>query len=112
MQANGTDEAAIREMLARYNVALNGGHTAEVLPLYTPDCVFMAPYAASNVGVEAVRAAYDAVFREIAFDVAFTVVEVVQLAPDWAFVRTNSAGTTRHASTAGRRRKRTRSSSS
>ncbi|MDX7953586.1 SgcJ/EcaC family oxidoreductase [Lichenihabitans sp. Uapishka_5] len=99
MQANGTDEAAIREMLARYNVALNGGRTAEVLPLYAPDCVFMAPHAVSNVGVEAVRAAYDAVFRELAFDVAFTVVEVVQLALDWAFVRTNSAGTTRHAPT-------------
>ena len=99
MQPDGTDEAAIRETLAMYNAALNGGQTAAVLPLYTPDGVFMAPYAASNVGVEAVRAAYDAVFRELAFDVAFTVVEIVQMAPDWAFVRTNSAGTTRHAST-------------
>ena len=99
MQPDGTDEATIRGTLAMYNAALNGGQTAAVLPLYAPDGVFMAPYAASNVGVEAVRAAYDAVFRELAFDVAFTVVEIVQMAPDWAFVRTNSAGTTRHAST-------------
>lgn len=99
MQANAIDEAAIREMLAVYNAALNGGRTTDVLPLYAPDGVFMAPYAASNVGMEAVRAAYDAVFGELTFDVVFTVVELVQLTPDWAFVRTNSAGTTRHAST-------------
>lgn len=99
MQTYRTEEAAIREMLVAYNAALNTGLTADVLPLYTPDGVFMAPYAESNVGIDAVRGAYDAVFRELAFDVAFTVVELVQLAPDWAFVRTNSAGTTRHAST-------------
>src|SRR4051812_26972661 len=99
MQANATDEAGIREMLATYNAALNGGRTADVLPLYARDGVFMAPQAASNVGLEAVRAAYDAVFRELSFNVVFTVLELVQLTPNWAFVRTNSAGTTAHAST-------------
>jgi ketosteroid isomerase-like protein len=46
-----------------------------------------------------VRKAYDKVFQELKFDVKFTVAELVVVAPDWAFVRTNSAGTTGHAST-------------
>jgi ketosteroid isomerase-like protein len=31
--------------------------------------------------------------------VKFTIVELVLMAPDWAYVRTNSAGVTSHAST-------------
>jgi ketosteroid isomerase-like protein len=34
------DEAGIRETMAAYNAALNGGRTAAVLPLYTEDGVF------------------------------------------------------------------------
>lgn len=92
-------EAAIRATLAAYNAALNGGRTEAVLPLYDEDGVFMAPFSASSVGQAAVRRAYDGVFAELAFDVAFTIAEVVQVAPDWAFVRTGSAGTTLHHST-------------
>jgi ketosteroid isomerase-like protein len=46
-----------------------------------------------------VREAYDAVFRELKFDVKFSIAELVMMAPNWAYVRTNSAGTTGHAST-------------
>jgi uncharacterized protein (TIGR02246 family) len=99
MQTGGTDKAAIGETLAEFNAALNSGQTMAVLPLYASDGVFMAPFTASNAGIEAIRAAYDAVFSELTFNVVFTVEELVQLSPDWAFVRTNSAGTTRHAST-------------
>ena len=91
-----SDEAAIRAVLASYNAALNGGQTAAVLPLYTPDGIFMAPYAPSFIGQAAVRDAYDAVFRELKFDVRFDIAEVVPMGPAWAFVRTNSAGTTLH----------------
>jgi uncharacterized protein (TIGR02246 family) len=93
------DEAAIRSVLASYNDALNGGKTAAVLPLYTDDGVFMPPYSASAVGKDAVRTAYDAVFRELKFHVKFTIAELVVMAPSWAYVRTNSAGTTDHHST-------------
>jgi uncharacterized protein (TIGR02246 family) len=94
-----TDEAAIRNVMAAYNAALNGGKTAAVLPLYTDDGVFMAPYSLSFVGKEAVRKAYDTVFDELKFDVKFNVAEVVVMEPGWAYVRTNSAGTTLHHST-------------
>ncbi|MCJ2063700.1 SgcJ/EcaC family oxidoreductase [Methylobacterium sp. J-088] len=91
-----SDEAAIRAALSSYNAALNGGQTAAVLPLYTPDGIFMAPYTSSFIGQDAVRRAYDAVFKELKFDVTFNISEVVQMAPTWAFVRTNSAGKTLH----------------
>ena len=93
------DEAAIRRVLASYSDALNGGKTAAVLPLYAEDGVFMPPYSQSAVGKEAVGKAYDAVFGELKFHVKFTIAELVVMAPTWAYVRTNSAGTTEHHST-------------
>ena len=92
------NEAGIRETMAAYNTALNGGKTAAVLPLYTEDGVFMPPYSQSAVGKSAVATAYDKVFEELQFDVKFTIAELVVMAPDWAYVRTNSAGTTFHRS--------------
>jgi uncharacterized protein (TIGR02246 family) len=92
------DETGIRETMAAYNTALNGGKTAAVLPLYTEDGVFMPPYGQSAIGKSAVAAAYDKVFEELQFDVKFTIAELVVMAPDWAYVRTNSAGTTFHRS--------------
>jgi ketosteroid isomerase-like protein len=105
------DEAAIRGVLASYNYALNGGKTVAVVPLYAEDGVFMPPYSPSAVGKEAVRKAYGAVFDELKFHVKFTIAELVVMAPTWAYVRTNSAGTTDHRSE-GRPQKRTRSFSS
>lgn len=93
------EETGIREMLASYNAALNGGKTPAVLPLYTEDGVFMPPYSESAVGKGAVKKAYDAVFDELQFDVKFRIAELVVVAPTWAYARTNSAGTTLHRST-------------
>lgn len=97
--SKGDEEAAIRGTMAAYNAALNGGRTAAVLPLYTPDGIFMAPYSASHIGVDAVRTAYDQVFRELAFNVQFDIKELVLMSPKDAYVRTNSAGTTHHTTT-------------
>jgi uncharacterized protein (TIGR02246 family) len=97
--ASADNEAAIRSTLASYNDALNGGKTAAVLPLYTDDGIFMPPFSPSAVGKDAVRKAYDAVFNELKFQVKFTIAELVVMAPTWAYVRTNSAGTTDHHST-------------
>ena len=80
--------------MAAYNAALNGGKTAAVLPLYTEDGVFMPPYSQSAIGAAAVRQAYDSVFKAIKLSVKFSVAEVVEMAPNWVFARTNSAGTT------------------
>jgi uncharacterized protein (TIGR02246 family) len=97
--AKAKDEAGIKETMAAYNEALNGGQTAAVLPLYTEDGVFMPPYSESAVGKAAVKQAYDKVFDELKFHVKFTIAELAVMAPTWAYVRTNSAGTTDHHST-------------
>lgn len=84
---------AIHDVLSRYEVALNASDTNAVMPLYAGDGVFMSPYSPSAVGKASVRQAYDAIFKAIRLEVAFDVVEIVQMAPGWAFARTNSAGT-------------------
>jgi ketosteroid isomerase-like protein len=47
----------------------------------------------SSIGAEEVRRAYNAVFKTIKLTVKFNVAEVVEMAPNWVFARTNSAGT-------------------
>jgi uncharacterized protein (TIGR02246 family) len=97
--AQRSDESGIRIALDAYNDALNEGKTSAVLALYTDDGVFMPPYSESAIGKVAIKAAYDKVFAELKFNVKFNIAELVQMAPAWAYVRTNSAGTTDHQST-------------
>src|SRR5262249_53268613 len=87
------DEAAIGSVMSSYEAALNASNTDAVTPLYAEDGVFMAPNNKSAVGKAAVRRAYDAVFKAIMLKVKFTIVELVVISPQWAYVRTNSAGT-------------------
>lgn len=62
------------------------------MQLYASDGVFMPQHFPSSVGADAVRKAYDAVFKAIELTVKFNVAEVVEMSPNWAFARTNSAG--------------------
>src|SRR6516164_10168386 len=87
------DETAVRNVMSSYESALNGSNTEAVMPLYAEDGVFMAPNNQSAVGKAAVRQAYDAVFKAITLNVKFHIAELVTMSPEWAFVRTNSAGT-------------------
>ena len=98
-----TTKEAIGGLLARYNEALNASSTDAVMPLYADDGVFMPPYSPSAVGSAAVRKAYDAVFQAITLHVKFTIAEIVELSPEWAFARTNSAGTTLDHATGAKR---------
>jgi uncharacterized protein (TIGR02246 family) len=90
-----TDEAAIADVLVRYNKALNASDLDAVVQIYSPAGVFMPQGSPSSVGIEAVRAAYKRVFDAITLLVQFDIAEVHQVAPDWGFVRTNSSGTQR-----------------
>ena len=87
------EEQAVATVLATYQDALNASSTEAVIKLYAPDGIFMPQNSPSSIGTVAVRKAYDAVFHAITLSVTFNVAEVQQLAPDWAFARTNSAGT-------------------
>ena len=87
------NEEAIAAVLANYQDALNQSDTGAVMNLYASDGVFMPQHSPSSVGADAIRKAYDAVFNAITLDVDFKVAEIRQIVPDWAFARTNSAGT-------------------
>jgi ketosteroid isomerase-like protein len=52
----------------------------------------MPQHFPSSVGADAVREAYDAVFKTIQLTVKFNLAEVVEMSPNWAFARTNSVG--------------------
>lgn len=86
------DEKAIAAVLAKYQDALNQSSTDAVMKLYASDGVFMPQNSPSSVGAQAVRKAYDAVFDAIKLTVTFDIAEIHQLAPEWAFARTNSTG--------------------
>jgi uncharacterized protein (TIGR02246 family) len=87
-----TDEKAIAAVLSRYQDALNHSSTDAVMELYASDGVFMPQNSPSSIGAPAVRRAYAAVFDTIKLNVKFEIEEIRQLAPEWAFARTNSAG--------------------
>jgi uncharacterized protein (TIGR02246 family) len=93
------DEAAVASVLKDYQVALNRSDTEAALKLYAPDGVFMPQHSPASIGIAAVRNAYEAVFAAITLTVEFEIAEIRQIAPDWVFARTNSAGRTKNNAT-------------
>lgn len=87
---NGVEE--IEQLLRTYEKELNASNTSAIIPLYTKDGVFMPQNSPSQIGTEALRAAYDQVFANITLAVTFDIAEIVVASPDWAFARTNSVG--------------------
>ena len=86
------DREKIETVLSTYEKALNASDTDTVLRLYADDGVFMAQHSAPNVGTEALRAAYDGVFQAITLNIEFTVDEIHQASPVWAYARSRSEG--------------------
>ncbi len=93
-QAADSDQAKIRTLLKTYEQALSASDVAGVVKLYTKDGVFMPQHSPSVVGIDAIEAAYEAVFKAIDLEVEFDIAEIALVTDDWAFARTNSAGTT------------------
>ena len=88
-----SETEAISTLLGRYSKALNDSNTDAVMEMYTADGVFMPQHSPSSVGAAAVRKAYEGVFQSIRLMVKFHIEEVQSVSPEWAFARTNSAGT-------------------
>ncbi|WP_158615310.1 SgcJ/EcaC family oxidoreductase [Acidipila sp. EB88] len=88
-----SDIQAITTLLEEYEQALNQSDTEAVMKLYAADGIFMPQHFPSSVGVDAVRQAYRAVFGTIQLTVKFKIEEVHAVSSEWAFARTNSAGT-------------------
>ena len=81
-------------VLYSYQDALNSGSVDAAVKLYAKDGVCMPQYLLSSVGIDEVRKKYQHFFTMIKFDVRFHIIEVVPTAPEWAFARTESMGTT------------------
>ncbi|CTQ56124.1 SnoaL-like domain protein [Roseibium album] len=90
--AASTDKASILAVLTAYETALNEADTNAIMALYADDGVFMPQHSKPNVGSEAVRMAYEGVFKTIALNIDFTIDETLQVSPDWAIARTQSSG--------------------
>ncbi|WP_404713708.1 NAD(P)-binding domain-containing protein [Sphingomonas sp. MMS24-J13] len=92
-RAGNTPEAAdIEEPIVSYFKALNSGNLEAVLQLYTQDPVMLPFMLPTVVGTDAVRRNYENTFHTIRFNMHTTIEELVQMSPEWAFVRTDSAG--------------------
>ena len=88
------DKQAIETLLHSYESALNASDVDAALMLYAKDGVFMPQHSPPQVGVAAIRGAYEHVFKTITLAIKFDIIEVEVLSDDWAFARTTSAGTT------------------
>lgn len=91
--ADNADTLAIRQQLQRYEKALNASDAEAVMKLYTTDAVFMPQHSSPAVGRDAVRAAYDNVFKAIKLDIKFAIDEAEPVSKTWAYARTRSSGT-------------------
>ncbi len=91
--AADSDKARIEAVLEGYERVLNASDVDGILELYTEDGVFMAPNNPSAVGIQQVEAAYTGAFQAIDLNVEFDIVEIEVISDDWAFARSNSAGT-------------------
>jgi len=95
MAAAAARDDKIVSVLRIYERALNGGDVDGVLRLYAEDGVFMPQHSPPQVGKDAVRAAYEKVFKAIDLNINFDILEIEILSDTWAFARTTSSGTTR-----------------
>jgi uncharacterized protein (TIGR02246 family) len=90
--SNTVETTTIEAPICGYFEALNHSDIEAVLKLYTDDPVMLPFLLPTVVGPEAVRDNYKNTFRQIRFQMHTTIQEVVQMSPEWAFARTDSAG--------------------
>ena len=86
-------------VISNYEDALKTRSPDQAIALYTDDAVMMPPYNQSVVGKAQLRKVYEAGSRVRALNLKFTVDEIVQISPEWAFVRTKSSGSSKVLST-------------
>lgn len=92
--ASSADTTAITTLLHAYGAALSGGPSAlpDILSLYTPDGVLMAPHFQAATGTEALSTSYRRILTTIKLDIVFTICEI-EVSGNWAFARTTAEGT-------------------
>ncbi|KAF1972530.1 hypothetical protein BU23DRAFT_160215 [Bimuria novae-zelandiae CBS 107.79] len=83
----------IMSLLYSYGKVLATYLMDDLLSLYTPDGVLMAPGFQSAVGSETLKASYERIFSTIKLEIDFTINEIVVTSDEWAFAQTTAEGT-------------------
>lgn len=84
---------SIEKLIQTYQQALNASNTDAVMKLYSNEPVFMPQHSVAQNGKEAVKQAYDFVFKTIKLNVEFSIYEIEEFG-DTAWARTSSKGKT------------------
>ena len=82
------DKTAINALRDQYATVFNSNDAAALAATYADDAIMMNPNQAAVEGKQAIRAAYEARFKESALKAAVTLLET-QVAGDWAYDRGN-----------------------
>ena len=90
---NAADKKEIEQLFVAYQDALSASNVNNVVSLYTTDGQFLATQAPSAIGPEAIKQAYETLFKAIRLILTFHIGEIV-VSGDLGYVRTHSDGTT------------------
>lgn len=93
MTVNTQKRAAIEALIFAYFRALNDADIDAISGLYSKDPVMLPFLQPAVVGTDAVRANYEGTFQLIRFEMKTTIQELVEMSPEWAYVRTDTSGT-------------------
>ncbi len=83
----------LQQLIKRYEVSLNASDTASIMGLYGETPVFMPQHSPAQSGREAVKKAYESVFKNIDLNIKFSIYET-EIHGKTAWARTSSAGKT------------------
>jgi ketosteroid isomerase-like protein len=87
------DHQAITTLLRSYATVLSSRSLPDLLSIYTPDGVLMAPGYPPAVGTQALKESYSRIFSTIKLEIEFTIDEIVVMeGGEWAFARTTAEG--------------------
>ena len=92
MTVNTPTRSAIEATIFAYFRALSDANIKAILDLYSEDPVMLPFLQPAVVGLDAVRANYEGTFQLIRFEVQTTIQELVEMSPEWAYVRTDTSG--------------------
>ncbi len=82
------EDKEIRKVVFAYEQSLNKADVNMVTQQFTEDGILVLQGSPTIKGTKAVKEFYEFIFTKIDFDIKFIVEEVVQMSPEWAFVRT------------------------
>ncbi|MGV1760916.1 YybH family protein [Rhizobium sp. A22-96] len=92
MTVDTPTRSAIEATIFAYFRALNDANIDAILDLYSEDPVMLPFLQPAVLGLDAGRANYESTFQLIRFEMQTTIQELVEMSPEWAYVRTDTSG--------------------